>query len=78
MVWGLDDFVLGNLAIPSDDIFHVATRTNMSYNSSDCVLVYAFFGRCLLGCVRIHATIPGTRIIATTSVTQVRRWYAGI
>lgn len=71
MVWGLEGVVFDIAAIPSSDVFYVGSLTSMLYHFIDCVLAYAIFGQCPLGCVRILATTFGTRIIITALVTWV-------
>lgn len=47
-------FVFGTVAVPSNDMFQVATRTDMSYRYVECVHACKIFDRHPLGRVRIH------------------------
>lgn len=69
MVWWLDSVLFGTLAIPSNDVFCAATRTDRSYYFIDRVLMCAVLGWCPLGRIPVHVTLFGTRIIADSSTT---------
>lgn len=49
----------------------------MSYCFIDCIYACAVFCRCLLGNVRIHATVFVSRNFMNALATCARRWFNG-
>lgn len=57
VVWTLDDIILCSVAIPSNNVFVIATQSNMSFEFIDVLVVCAIFGFLLVGFGRIRLTL---------------------